>query len=322
VIVAVDRDHRRRLQGRTGDGVEMIGVHGQGAKAAELAGIVHGLPLVIVQAQATEAVFEPTAQVAVLGHRQPGAGAQLPGRTGMVGRCRWQGCPAVADFAPGLPETVRIGQAIQPALLVEARLLQAAVAGHAFGHRGQLAAHQARLCPGLVWAVPFDPGQAGAIGAQYRRGIEVRAFGQHPASFAGKVDGHHSMTVTVFLDGQDLPCGVFQSTIARLSMGHRLRQATGHGLAVQLLVGLVDEHQLVVGQAEGTAAVFIHPAAHAEAIGRQAVVGAVAFGPQPAGAVLRAKFVPEHPRGTGLQLSEIGTGGNGLRGTEAVMLWR
>ncbi|MNC55288.1 hypothetical protein D3C75_1048090 [compost metagenome] len=99
-----------------------------------------------------------------------------------------QGLPAAIDFAPGLPEAIAVGQAVESAFAIEARLLQRFVsAGHTL--RGPpvatcitCAAHQPGDGPGLCRAVPFDPRQALAVGTHRRRGIEVGTLGEH---FAG-----------------------------------------------------------------------------------------------------------------------------------------
>ncbi|MNE78953.1 hypothetical protein D3C80_1754010 [compost metagenome] len=88
----------------------------------------------------------------------------------MVRRPGRQRLPVAIDFAPWLPEAIAVGQAVETAFFIEARLLQRfIIAGHAL--RGPpvatavaYAAHQSGEGPGLCRAVPFDPRQAHAIG--------------------------------------------------------------------------------------------------------------------------------------------------------------
>lgn len=140
--------------------------------------------------------------------------------------------------------------------LIEARLLQRlfdVCAGHAAGW-GQAAVgvqfgeHQARGGPGLMGAAPLDPGQLPGVGAQRRRGVKVRAFHQQLALTLGS-DGHQAVLVGLFFDGQHLAVGPLQVTVSALARGQCLGCCASQGLAVELLVGLVDEEQRLITQA-------------------------------------------------------------------------
>ncbi|MNH37080.1 hypothetical protein D3C79_979390 [compost metagenome] len=87
-------------------------------------------------------------------------------------------------------------------------------------------------------------------------------------------------------------------------------------LVIDLLVLLVDEHHCVIAQAETASTVFIDPAAHAEAVRREAACLLVTPAPDAASTVGRAKFIPEQALGAGFEFGEIGAGGDSLRGTE------
>jgi len=74
-----------------------------------------------------------------------------------------------------------------------------------------------------------------------------------------------------FLDRQHLFTGLQQIAVAALALGHRAGRAASQGLQVELLVGVIDEHQAVAAQAEGAATVFIDPAARGKAVRGQAL---------------------------------------------------
>jgi hypothetical protein len=77
----------------------------------------------------------------------------------------------------------------------------------------------------------------------------------------------------------------------------------------------VDEHQPVATQAEAATAIFVHPAAHAETIGRQAFA-CIAPVPDAAGAIGGRYSFQNSPSAPTLQFGKVGAGGNGLGGAE------
>lgn len=112
----------------------------------------------------------------------------------MVCRCGRQRLPLAIDLTPGLPETIAVGQAVEPTFGIEAWLLQRFFCGGYTLRRPPVAAgiaraiHQPGDGPGLRRAVPFDPRQALAIGTDSRRGIEVGALGEHLAAAVTQSD--------------------------------------------------------------------------------------------------------------------------------------
>jgi len=125
-----------------------------------------------------------------------------------------------------------------------------------------------------------------------------------------------------FLYRQHLAIGEAQVAVAAHVVGEGVRRAAIQCLEIQLLIALVDEHQAVVHQAERTATVFVHPAAHAETIRRQAPRLAVLPLPDAAGSVAGTVFGPEHPGGADAQFGEIGSGGDRLCGAERLSFLR
>ena len=81
----VDGHHRRRADRRCGNGVNVLFIQRQVAKAAEAPGVVVEL-LAIADTQAAKAFKGPTRQVVLWSQRQPTAAPQLPGRRRVVRR--------------------------------------------------------------------------------------------------------------------------------------------------------------------------------------------------------------------------------------------
>ena len=319
MAVAVDGDDGGRADGRGGDGIQVPVVDLQAAKAGVDVTEVFQGAIGMMHAQAAEAALEPARQIPAAVQGQPGAGAQLPRCAGMVGALGRQCCPALRGFAPGLPVAVTIRQAVQATVGIEARLLQRFRLRLAAGDAARrfpgvciaaFGAQQAGGSPGLVRAAPFDPGQALAVGAEGGSGIEVGAFGQYRAGAGG--DRYQPVHIGVFFNRQHLAGAPAQVTVAALAVGQRLRLPAAEPLAVELLVGFVDEHQPVVAQAETAAAILVDAAAHAEAVGGQAAGLAVTPLPDAATAVLGAKLVPEQPQRAALEFGVVGAGGNRL----------
>ncbi len=244
----------------------------------------------------------------------------------MIGRRSSKRSKPGRCFAPRLPESAAVGQAIQATLGIKTRLLQgffSAVTRNAHGD-APLAivllcrTHQAAVGPRLVRALPLDPGQALAVGADDRRGIEISAFGQQLSQPVSHVNGDQSMRVVVFFDGEYLAIAEEHATIAFIALSQRNRHAGVQCLAVQLLIAFVDEHQGIVSQAERTAAVLVHPAAHAEALRREAALAVGVPVPDATGAVFGAVFVPEQACRTDVQPGEVNASGDRLCGGQGV----
>ena len=102
----------------------------------------------------------------------------------MVGGSTGQG---TEYFMVWLPVAVTVAQPVQATVLGKARLLDGFVAGLP-GQAALLAGKgfaQPGARPGLVRAIPFHPGDALGAGVRHRRGVEVRAGGNHPAPAIG-----------------------------------------------------------------------------------------------------------------------------------------
>ncbi|MNJ53485.1 hypothetical protein D3C77_488730 [compost metagenome] len=158
-----------------------------------------------------------------------------------------------------------------------------------------LATEQASGGPGLIGPTPLDPRQARAIGTEGGGGVEVCTLGQHLALLC--TDGYQAVFDLIgpmgFFHRQYLALGPAQIAVTALALGEWLGYITRQVLGVQLLVGFVDEHQAFIAQAKAAATVFVDPAAHAEAIWRQAMGLAVAPVPDPAGAIAGTELIPE-----------------------------
>ena len=130
------------------------------------------------------------------------------------------------------------------------------------------------------------------------------------------------MLVGLFFDRQHPALGTLHITIAAGALGQGARRRAVQCLPVQLLIRLVDEHHAVIAQAKRTTAVLVHPAAHAETVGGQAMCLAVTPVPDAASGILRAVFVPEQAERAVLEFGEIHPGGHGEGGAEWFNLWR
>ena len=167
---------------------------------------------------------------------------------------------------------------------------------------------------------PLNPGQLSGVGTQGGGGVKISAFCQQVALPSLQVDGHQPVLFALFLDGQDLAVAVLQIAVATVTAGQRVRSFTGQGLAIQLLVGLVDEHHAAIAQAERTAAVLIDPTAHTEPWWRQANGTAVLPAPDSAGGVFGSVFVPEHALAANPQVGKINASGHRLQGAQGFSL--
>ena len=93
-------------------------------------------------------------------------------------------------------------------------------------------------------------------------------------------------------------------------------------MAIQLLIGLIDEHHAVTGQAKRAPAIFVHPTAHTERGRCQAIGRSITPLPDPARGILRAVFVPEQTMGADLQFGKIDARRDGVGGAERFSFWR
>ncbi|MDT4841052.1 hypothetical protein FQZ97_748930 [compost metagenome] len=278
--------------------------------------------------------------------RQVAAGAELPGRGGVIVGCAvrsvyrgqarrsaghaWRRRRIGARGAPytsarprrqriGLPPPGPIAQAVQTPVRSETRLLQRLVAALP-GQATHLAAGQAhaqpRRRPRLLRPVPFGPGQAVAVRAEHRGGVEVGAFDQHRA-VAVAIEAHdampHAIRLVAFLHRQHgAPGGgVVQVAVAAPAVDDGRRVAG----EMHLLVGLVDEGHALVGRAEGAAAVFVDAAAHR--VRGQPLRLAVLPAVERAARRLRIELEPVQATRTDAQFGEVAAGGGRLFGAPA-----
>ena len=159
---------------------------------------------------------------------------------------------------------------------------------------------------------------------EFRRVIEQDQWLYMIPMFCQKVrDAWFDQAVLVgqFFDGQHLAVGPLQVAVSALARGQCFRLAT-ELLAIQLLIRLSDENHPIRRQTKRATAIFVHPAAHTEAIRRQTFRHAVAPVPDPASGIFRAIFIPEQTVGTELQFGEVHAGGDGLGGAERLSPWR
>ncbi len=160
----LDGEDRAAALGRGGNRIEMPVVRGDLTEAAECLGetsFAGGRGL----GQHAETALETTQQQAAR-QWQVAAGAQLPGRGGMVRLCDRpvvQPLPLAAPLQPRLPPAAGIAQAMQAAILGEARLLQRRATLRT-GQATRAAPAPVRVAlgdaqpgggPGLFRAVPF-----------------------------------------------------------------------------------------------------------------------------------------------------------------------
>src|SRR5690606_4287958 len=216
----------------------------------------------MMQGQAAITFFAPTQRQPTIGQGQIMSGIELPGRWRMVGEIRWQRLPLLlCSVPPRLPVTTAVRQAQQLAAVIEYRLLQRFITAHALDVAWQSLAVQLRpaqraLGPGQLGALPFDPGQALAIGADTGAVIEIRTLGkQLPGAL--HVDRNQSMdhlcAAMLFFDGNDTLAQRIkdQPTVAvigregQLGAGPAIEQLT-----IKLLIRLVDEHQAPTSKAQ------------------------------------------------------------------------
>ncbi|MCY1177567.1 hypothetical protein D9M73_178810 [compost metagenome] len=103
-------------------------------------------------------------------------------------------------------------------------------------------------------AAPLDPGQALAIDAQGRCGVEIGAFGEHLALAVAQVQRNQAvfdlLRAVGFFHGQYQVASMSQVTITPRALGQSPGCAAIERLGIHLLVGLVDEYQPGVAQAE------------------------------------------------------------------------
>ncbi len=125
------------------------------------------------------------------------------------------------------------------------------------------------------------------------------------------------MRIALLFNGKNPATAEEHAAVALVARGQRHRFAGVQRLSIQLLVALVDEHYGVIGEAERTAAVFIHPTAHAEALWRQAALAVGVPVPDAAGAVFGAVFVPEQARRADIQFGEVDACSDCLCGAQA-----
>jgi len=157
-----------------------------------------------------------------------------------------------------------------------------------------------------------------AISADRGRSIEVSPFGEHLAGALGQC--HQAMLdafAMALFDCQYLAVVPLHIAIAAVGFGGQGARGTAFkALGIDLLILFVDEQQPVTAQAEAAAAVFIDPAARAEAIGREATCLVVTPLPDAANAIGGAELVPEQACVAELEFGKVGAGGDGLGGAE------
>lgn len=73
--------------------------------------------------------------------------------------------------------------------------------------------HQASRGPGLMRAVPLDPGQPPTVRTQGRCRVEIGTLGQQMASAVSQIDSHQAMSIAVLFNRQHLPVGELQIAI-------------------------------------------------------------------------------------------------------------
>ncbi len=124
------------------------------------------------------------------------------------------------------------------------------------------------------------------------------------------------MGVVVFFDGENPVVAEKQTAVTFVALSQGQRFTGVQRLSIKLLIAFIDEHHTVVGQAERPAAVFIHPAAHAVALRRQAALAVRVPVPEATGPVFGPVFIPEQACGVDVQLGEVDARCNRLRGSQ------
>ncbi|MNP04851.1 hypothetical protein D3C76_967850 [compost metagenome] len=220
-------------------------------------------------------------------------------------------------FAFGAPPAATVAEPVQAAVRVEARLLDRLAASLPRQATTDAVARLAQTGagPGLLRAVPFDPGKALPAGIGHRRGVEIGALDQHAPPTVG-VQAHdavaHGIGLVAFLHrNQRIPDGhVPQVAIAALrALGDGSQRAVER-LPAHLLVALLDPGHAIGGGAAGPAAIFVDPAAHRGARRRQLAARAIAVQVQAAARAWRIELDPQHSAMGRMQFGEVTTGGN------------
>ena len=124
------------------------------------------------------------------------------------------------------------------------------------------------------------------------------------------------LLAAILLDRQHLLPDTIPVQIAvapGLASGQPFGRAAVTRLAIDRLVGFIDEQRSLIAQAEGAAAVFIDLAAQAEPRRREAARrGAGLADPEAGGAIGGIVLTPVEAAGIDLEFGEVDTGGNGL----------
>ncbi|MCY1456530.1 hypothetical protein D9M71_737530 [compost metagenome] len=137
-----------------------------------------------------------------------------------------------------------------------------------------------------------------------------------------QIDGHQSMPIPMFFNGQHLPVGKLQIAVAAFTGRQRFGRFAFERLAIQLLIRLVDENYPVICQTECSAAIFVHPTAHAETHWCQAMGLAITPMPDSTSGVLGTVLVPEQAVLANLQFGKVDTGSDRFGGAEGFSFLR
>ncbi len=202
-----------------------------------------------------------------------GRAAEEPLRVAQLGLLGGQLRDLAALVAVEVPPAVAVGDEVQPALGVplglEDRLLRPAGDQARVGRVLQRRDPELGPVPGHVRVVPAGPGEPAAVGADPGEGVEVAPGGEH-GRLAGAVEREGDDLVLGFALAVDLAhaddrapvrgephVGVAQGAGA-LGLGADRDRLLAEALAVEPLVGEVDEEDEVVGdQRPGAAAVLV-----------------------------------------------------------------
>ena len=208
-----------------------------------------------------------------------GRGQRLEGPAGPPGQ--------PVQVPPACPVAGQVQDPVGAPFGLEHRLPGPAGNGHRVAGQAvaaQLGQPQLGPVPGHVRVVPFQPGQAAAVGADPGAGVEVAPGGQHDrlATHPAAVGRQHDQlvvdlaVVVVFANADQPPAvggraevGVAVGGRGRRLGGDRDRPGRARVLAVQALVGVVAEEHGVAVDGVGAAAVLVHPGAGVESLGGQ-----------------------------------------------------
>lgn len=148
--------------------------------------------------------------------------------------------------------------------------------------------------------IPLDPGQALSVCTEGGRSIEITPLAEHlPRTIAlgnRHQPVHHSVCAVLLLHGQHGAALRVVTEIAVAAIIARcqyLRQPM-QVLPVELLIGLTDQRQAILAQAECAATILIDAAAQRPARWSQAAQAFRCPVPQPGAGILRIELGPQH----------------------------